>query len=414
MLADEIIASGEILWALVDQVGTIRDIGRWNASSSEFEIANHRVYDSFGNLTYESNSSFSMAYGFTGRWTDPETRLTHHLNRWLDPAIGKWLSNDPIGFGGGDANIQRYVFNNPLAFSDNTGFGIDPGGGGGGGGGDDVMGTSGINQGANQGSSGGLINSKHDDIATIAIDLGGHGPVRGVHKQPRFSGDIASADGGGQNGPQTPLWQGPLIWLYTDHLQVSVDYYSSVRSDAEEGIVQAYDDGIARFRILENFHDSGGLIADGFEAFVHDEGIGEIGRNALLGMAPLPGGKPKNGGGIVGIKGGGGGANLGPERMPTLPTPWGSTERGNYWRQNGRPSGKPPQREVIVRDPRTGEIRAETQSKEVHHIDPRRNAGGNDDDNLLQVWPDEHEEIDRHRRTGYKFITEIPEWAFED
>ena len=168
LLADEIIATGEILWALADQVGTIRDIGRWNDTNSEFEIANHRVYDSFGNLTSESDPSVDLAFGFTGRWTDPETGLTHHLNRWLDPAIGKWLSNDPIGFGGGDANIQRYVLNNPLSFSDNTGFGIDPGGGGGGGGGggDDVMGTSGINQGADQGSSDTSTGKKQDEDAT--------------------------------------------------------------------------------------------------------------------------------------------------------------------------------------------------------------------------------------------------------
>ncbi len=101
LLADEIVDSltteGEILWALADQVGTIRDIGTWNDTSSEYEIANHRVYDSFGNLTDETNSSVDLAFGFTGRWTDPTTGLTHHLNRWFDSSIGKWLSNDPIG-----------------------------------------------------------------------------------------------------------------------------------------------------------------------------------------------------------------------------------------------------------------------------------------------------------------------------
>jgi RHS repeat-associated protein len=29
-------------------------------------------------------------------------------SRWYDPAIGRWLSEDPSGFGGGDDNLYRY------------------------------------------------------------------------------------------------------------------------------------------------------------------------------------------------------------------------------------------------------------------------------------------------------------------
>ena len=185
LLADEIVDSltteGEILWALADQVGTIRDIGTWNDTSSEYEIANHRVYDSFGNLTDETNSSVDLAFGFTGRWTDPTTGLTHHLNRWFDSSIGKWLSNDPIGFGGGDANVQRYVVNNPLQFVDNNGLDKSPPGGGGGGG-DDVMGVSGINQGADQGGvpAGSTRLDEDNTVAMVSIDLGTIGPKQGI------------------------------------------------------------------------------------------------------------------------------------------------------------------------------------------------------------------------------------------
>ena len=110
------------------------------------------MYDSFGNLTSETFPAINLDFGFTGRWTDEATGMTNHLNRWFDPAIGKWLSNDPIGFGGGDANTQRYVANNPLSFTDNNGLKAqDPGGGGDDGG---VMGVIGINQGADQGGGG--------------------------------------------------------------------------------------------------------------------------------------------------------------------------------------------------------------------------------------------------------------------
>jgi RHS repeat-associated protein len=30
--------------------------------------------------------------------------LQYNLNRWYDPAIGQWMSEDPIGFAAGNAN----------------------------------------------------------------------------------------------------------------------------------------------------------------------------------------------------------------------------------------------------------------------------------------------------------------------
>jgi hypothetical protein len=39
-----------------------------------------------------------------------------------DPRVGRWLSQDPIGFAGGDANLYRYVGNNPTDAIDTTGL----------------------------------------------------------------------------------------------------------------------------------------------------------------------------------------------------------------------------------------------------------------------------------------------------
>ncbi len=60
-------------------------------------------------------------FGFTGRFFDDGTGLQWNLNRWYDPGVGRWLSEDPIGFGGGDPNLYRYVGNGP-------GMGVDPDG----------------------------------------------------------------------------------------------------------------------------------------------------------------------------------------------------------------------------------------------------------------------------------------------
>src|SRR5687767_10212994 len=39
-----------------------------------------------------------------------------------DPTVGKWISEDPIGFGGDDPNLGRYVSNSPLTLVDPSGL----------------------------------------------------------------------------------------------------------------------------------------------------------------------------------------------------------------------------------------------------------------------------------------------------
>jgi len=42
-------------------------------------------------------------------------------NRVYSPTLGRWLSNDPIGFESGDLNMYRYLLNRPLQLVDPTG-----------------------------------------------------------------------------------------------------------------------------------------------------------------------------------------------------------------------------------------------------------------------------------------------------
>ncbi len=44
--------------------------------------------------------------------------------RWYDPDVGRWLSEDPIGFDAGDANLYRYVGNGVTNTADPSG--MDP------------------------------------------------------------------------------------------------------------------------------------------------------------------------------------------------------------------------------------------------------------------------------------------------
>jgi RHS repeat-associated protein len=81
-------------------------------------ITSQTSYDSFGNAT----SQLPTRYGYTGREADEYTGLMYYRARFYDPQIGRFISEDPIGFNGGDINLYGYVWNNPQSFVDPSGL----------------------------------------------------------------------------------------------------------------------------------------------------------------------------------------------------------------------------------------------------------------------------------------------------
>jgi RHS repeat-associated protein len=63
--------------------------------------------------------------GFTGKWLDRATDLQWNHNRWYNASIGRWMSQDPIGFAGGDGNLSRYVGNAPTMAIDPDGLWLE-------------------------------------------------------------------------------------------------------------------------------------------------------------------------------------------------------------------------------------------------------------------------------------------------
>jgi RHS repeat-associated protein len=100
---------------LADHLGSTNgladDTGSVTASAS---------YDSFGNPL---NTSFPSRYQFTGREFDSFTGLQYSRARWYDPKIGRFISEDPIGFAGG-INLYGYVGNRAVDLVDP--FGLFP------------------------------------------------------------------------------------------------------------------------------------------------------------------------------------------------------------------------------------------------------------------------------------------------
>jgi RHS repeat-associated protein len=77
-----------------------------------------REYDPWGNLLQGSTTG---GYAFTGREWDPETGLYYYRARYYDPAVVRFVSQDPVGLVGG-SNLYRYALNNAIRHSDPGGL----------------------------------------------------------------------------------------------------------------------------------------------------------------------------------------------------------------------------------------------------------------------------------------------------
>jgi RHS repeat-associated protein len=108
---------GDVLWALTDHLGTVRDV-----IDSMATVVNHIRYDSFGKITSETNAAVDFLFAYTGRERDEETGLYYYRARYYDPAVGRFVSEDPMGFAAGDTNLVRYVGNGPIDTADPSGL----------------------------------------------------------------------------------------------------------------------------------------------------------------------------------------------------------------------------------------------------------------------------------------------------
>ncbi len=108
--------TGETDWYLADKLGTVRDL-----VDSHGTLLNHVDYDSFGGVRTQSDSGLGDRFLFTGREYCGATGLYYYRGRYYDPDLGRFISEDPTGFAGGDFNLYRYVNNSPLNGTDPTG-----------------------------------------------------------------------------------------------------------------------------------------------------------------------------------------------------------------------------------------------------------------------------------------------------
>jgi RHS repeat-associated protein len=102
-------------WTLADHLNTIRDIVK-----SDGATVTHLEYNAFGKVISETKND-NVSFAYTGKLFDKSSNLQWNINRWYDSNVGKWVSEDPIGFKASDMNLNRYVQNMVLFYADPSG-----------------------------------------------------------------------------------------------------------------------------------------------------------------------------------------------------------------------------------------------------------------------------------------------------
>ena len=101
---------------ITDERGSVRMV----VNSSTGEVVQEISYDAFGQVLSDTNPGF-QPFGFAGGLYDPDTNLVRFGARDYNPVTGRWMAKDPIGFNGGDTNLYRYSYNEPINYIDPKG-----------------------------------------------------------------------------------------------------------------------------------------------------------------------------------------------------------------------------------------------------------------------------------------------------
>ena len=88
------------------------------------QIANRYDYDSYGQRLSVIESLPLQPYGWKGREWIPGPNIYYNRARFYDPVLGRFMSQDPLGYGGGDWNQYSFGWNNPRNWNDPSGMSV--------------------------------------------------------------------------------------------------------------------------------------------------------------------------------------------------------------------------------------------------------------------------------------------------
>jgi len=110
------LSSAGTLWYAFDERGSVAQ-----RTGSSGGVVSSDLYDAFGNVTSTGGPDVFGFGGQAGYDTDAETGLILCTNRFYDPQQGRFLTRDPMGYGGG-INLYSYTQNNPVNWMDPSGL----------------------------------------------------------------------------------------------------------------------------------------------------------------------------------------------------------------------------------------------------------------------------------------------------
>jgi len=101
-----------------DQLGSTR--GLTNSSQT---VTDTREYDAWGLSIAASGSGTPFGFvGGQGYQKDPDSGLMLLGARYYDPSVGRFISRDPLRYGGGDVCLYGYCRNQPVESADPSGL----------------------------------------------------------------------------------------------------------------------------------------------------------------------------------------------------------------------------------------------------------------------------------------------------
>jgi RHS repeat-associated protein len=106
---DQVIKGTTTYRIITDLRGSVRLV----VNTTTGEVVQQLDYDTFGNVTTDTNPGF-QPFGFAGGLYDPDTHLVRFGARDYDAETGRWTAKDPSGFGGGGTNLYVYAANDPV------------------------------------------------------------------------------------------------------------------------------------------------------------------------------------------------------------------------------------------------------------------------------------------------------------
>jgi len=95
-------------------------------TDAQGNVVKQYTYTPFGEQKTDNTKDSITRYGFTGQEEVTPVKLIHMNGRMYDPVLGRFLSADPTiqhPFNTQDLNRYSYCVNNPISFTDPTGYG---------------------------------------------------------------------------------------------------------------------------------------------------------------------------------------------------------------------------------------------------------------------------------------------------